>query len=78
MEKPRFYTYEMLIKPLVAPRCQLQQPSKCIYVREQNFPDELFLNSQPTETILKSLSTPQFKSINSSAFLLNCSSFLMF
>ena len=45
MEKPRFYTYEMLIKPLVAPRCQLQQPSKCIYVREQNFPDELFLNS---------------------------------
>ena len=51
MEKPRFYTYEMLIKPLVAPRCQLQQPSKCIYVREQNFPDELFLKSQPTETI---------------------------
>ena len=51
MEKPRFYMYEMLTKPLVAPQCQLQQPSSHIYMREQNFPDELFLNSQPTETV---------------------------
>lgn len=50
-EKPRFYTDEMLIKPLVALQCQLQQPSNCICMRDQNFPDELFPNSQPTETV---------------------------